>query len=218
MRIRPVVLFRFSLLLLLLNSGIGVEICTAQQPLPAGRRPAVPTKWVQGEFGILRPCWGIAGRLLFGIHPGGNKTDGEPQGLIRIYSPVLPGGKYDLVNFIAVEPIVAGRRGFSEMETSRLDHAPGKRIWTAATLLPSRLVKLEPGKITRLANGAEQLELTLRIEKFDNGAHLYLAVTSGAKLPDEIELTIHTEPDSKKPQYAVLSATMGNKARTACCG
>ena len=153
--------------------------------------------------------------LLFGIHPGDKKGDGEPRGLIRIYSPVLPGGKYDLMNFIAIEPIVAGRRGFSEMERSRLDGVPGKRIWTAAESgAPGEVVKMEPGKITRLPTAAEQLELTLRVEKFDNGAHVYLVVTQRSDLPDEIELTVHTEPDSKPPQYVMLSATMGNKART----
>jgi hypothetical protein len=171
--------------------------------------------WVQGEHGGLRPCWGIAGRLLFGIDPGGGKSDGEPRGLIRLYSPVLPDGKYDLINFIAIEPVVDGRRGFSEMEMSRLDRVPGKRMWTAAHAgVPGEFGRLEPGKITRLANGAQQLELTLRIEKFDNGAHLYLVVTQRSDQPDEIELTFHTEPGSKPPQYAVLSATMGNKART----
>ena len=73
---------------------------------------------------------------------------------------------------------------------------------------------MEPGKITRLADGAEQLELTLRVEKFDNGTHVYLVVTQRSDAPDEIELTVHTEPDSKTPQYVMLSATMGNKART----
>ena len=187
------------------------------RPATVARRlaSASSTKWVQGESDGIRPCWGIAGRLLFGIHPGDKKGDGEPRGLIRIYSPVLPGGKYDLINFIAIEPIVAGRRGFSEMERSRLDGVPGKRIWTAAQSgTPGESVKMEPGKITRLPSGAEQLELTLRVEKFDNGAHVYLVVTQRSDAPDEIELTVHTEPDSKTPQYVMLSATMGNKART----
>ncbi len=33
----------------------------------------------------------------------------------HILYPTLPGGWYDLVNFIAVEPIVAGRRGLSAL-------------------------------------------------------------------------------------------------------
>ena len=198
-----------------LGSGPGVGFCAAQQPSPDRSHSAPSTKWIQGESDGIRPCWGIAGRLTFGIHPGGKKGDGEPRGLIRIYSPVLPGGKYNLINFIAIEPIVAGRRGFSEMETSRLDRVPGKRMWMAADSgEPGDVAKIEPGKITRLASGAEQLELTLRCEKFDNGAHVYLVITQRSDAPDEIELTVHAEPDSKKLEYVMLSATMGNKART----
>jgi hypothetical protein len=204
-----------ALVLLLLGSGSCVEFCAAQQPSPEGRQPAASTKWVQGEFDGIRPCWGVAKGLLFGIHPGDKKGDGEPRGLIRIYSPVLPGGKYDLINFIAIEPIVGGRRGFSEMEHSRLDRVPGKRIWTAANSgTPSDSVKMEPGKITRLSDGVEQLELTLRVERFDNGTHVYLVVRQRSDLPDEIELTVRAEPDSKPLEYVMLSATMGNKART----
>jgi hypothetical protein len=194
-----------ALLLLPWGGGLGVGFCRAQQP---------SVKWVQGEHEGYRPCWGIAKGLLFGIHPGTGKGDGEPRGLIRIYSPVLAGRKYDLINFIAIEPIVAGRRGFSEMEHSRLDREQGKRIWPAAESGAAvDFSKIEPGKITRLPSGAEQLELTLRVEKFDNGAHVYLVVTQRSDLPDEIELTIHAEPDGKPSQYVMLSATMGNKAR-----
>jgi hypothetical protein len=46
--------------------------------------------------------------------------------------PVLPGKRYDLVNFIAVEPVVKGRRGFSELEHSRLDNVAGKLIRAAS--------------------------------------------------------------------------------------
>jgi hypothetical protein len=211
---RPVVLVQIAFVLLTLKGVVGIEPCTAQQPSSSDRRPAAATKWVQGQRDGYRPCWGIAGGLLFGIHPGDAKGDGEPRGLIRIYAPVLPGGKYDLINFIAVEPVVGGRRGFSEMERSRLDGVPGKRIWTAAdSAVPRDSVKIEPGRIRSLPGGVEQLELTLRVEKFDNGAHLYLVVTQRSDAPDEIELTVHAEPGSKPPEYAVLSATMGNKAR-----
>ncbi len=204
-----------SLLLLPSTSNPLIETCRAQQPTTQRTQRPASTKWIQGGSDRARPCWGIAGGLLFGIHSGVGKGDGEPRGLIRIYSPVLPGGKYDLINFIAIEPIVAGRRGFSEMELSRLDHVQGKRIWTAADSgTPVERVKMEPGTITRLASGVELLELALRVERFDNGAHVYLVIAQRSDSPDEIELTIHAEPDSKTLQYFELSATMGNKART----
>ena len=62
--------------------------------------------------------------------------------------------------------------------------------------------------------GVEMLEVVLRVERFDNGAHVYLVVTQRSDAPDEIQLTIHREPDSAPIQYCVLTATMGNKART----
>lgn len=162
-----------SLLLLPSTSNPLIETCRAQQPTTQRQHSAQRQRSGFRADRTARPCWGIAGGLLFGIHSGVGKGDGEPRGLIRIYSPVLPGGKYDLINFIAIEPIVAGRRGFSEMELSRLDHVQGKRIWTAADSgTPVERVKMEPGTITRLASGVELLELALRVERFDNGARL----------------------------------------------
>src|SRR5687768_6674967 len=81
--------------------------------------------WIRGGDDGTQPRWGIEGGLYFSIHPA---TRG-PRGLIRIHAPTLPDGKYDLVNFIAVEPIVAGRRGLSELEHSKLDGRDGKRLW-----------------------------------------------------------------------------------------
>ena len=202
MRQIPTGPYRFAgIVLWLLSWGsiLGVSFCAAQQASPDPKHSAPSTKWIQNASDAVRPCWGIEGRLTFGIHSNSGKTDGEPRGLIRIYSPVLPDGKYKLINFIAIEPIVAGRRGFSEMEMSRLDHLPGKRMWMAADSGEAgNVAKIEPGKITRLASGAEQLELTLRCEKFNNGAHVYLVITQRSDAPDEIELTVHEEPDSKK--------------------
>jgi hypothetical protein len=132
--------------------------------------------------------------------------------LIRLFSPVLDGGKYDLINFIAVEPVVGGRRGLSELELSRLDGVPGKRIWASGSVQPQ--MPVEPGKLTKPMPGVEKLEVVLRVERFDNGAHVYLVVTQRSDAPEEIQLAIHTEPDSAPLQYCVLTATMGNKART----
>jgi len=73
---------------------------------------------------------------------------------------------------------------------------------------------LEPGRLTKPAKGVEQLELTLRVERFDNGAHVYLVVTQRSDAPDEIQWTVRTEPDSAAMEYCILTATMGNKART----
>src|ERR1035437_4109218 len=72
-----------------------------------------------------QPMWGIEGGLVWRIPP-----DRSPRGLFRVFYPVLPDGRLDLVNFIAIEPIVRGARGSSELEPSKLDGVPGKRLWT----------------------------------------------------------------------------------------
>ena len=57
-----------------------------------------------------------------GALEGGNLS--APDG-----GEVLVYGRYDLINFIVIEPIVRGRRRFSELEKSQLDNVPGKLIW-----------------------------------------------------------------------------------------
>jgi|GEM_PF-291249 len=133
--------------------------------------------------------WGIAGGLQFAIPPAIN----GPRGLVRLLYPTLPDGGYDLINFIAIEPIVRGRRGYSELEHSQADNAQGKRLWA------------EP------SDG--RLRATIRVEKFANGAHVRLQVTQRRDQPDEITFTIYAEPDSAPIEYCILSSTMSNKAR-----
>jgi hypothetical protein len=188
----------------------------------------------------MAPAWGQRGGLVFSIHPGGPRSAGgpaspsgmpsigtaavaplatanehAPRGLIRLFFPVLDGGRYDLINFIAIEPVVAGRRGLSELELSRLDGVPGKRIWASATprdVQPP--LPVEPGTLTQPAPGVEKLAVILRVERFENGAHVYLVASQRSDAPEEIQLAVHAEPDSAPMQYCVLTATMGNKART----
>lgn len=159
------------------------------------------TEWVRGGAQGMHPIWGIRGGLQFAIPPAAS----GPRGLVRLLSPTLPGGRYDLVNFIAVEPIVKGRRGFSELEHSRLDHRAGKRFWVE----PERMA----GELTRLDGGVERLTVVVHIERFDNGASVRLAIEQCSDRPDEIVLTLQPEPDSAAIEYGILTATMGNKAR-----
>ena len=71
--------------------------------------------WIRPGVSTNQPVWGVRGGLVWAVAPGGFRG-GEPRGLIRLGYPVLPGKRYDLINFIAVEPVVQGRRGFSELE------------------------------------------------------------------------------------------------------
>ncbi len=163
-----------------------------------GAASAAP-EWIRAASDADGLSWGIRGGLVWGI-PVGVRPAGGPRGLIRLRYPTLAEGRLDLINFIAVEPIVGGSRGFSELERSRLDDAPGLRLWTENA----------PASKT----DAERLSVLVRVEKFANGARVALAVTQRSAAPDEIELTIRAEADSAPLEYCILTATMGNKART----
>jgi hypothetical protein len=173
---------------------------------------ATPVDWVRPDVSTNEQVWGIRGGLLWSVAPAGFRG-GEPRGLIRLGSPILAGGGYDLVNFIAIEPIVRGRRGFSELERSQLDGVPGKRIWAEneAGVLTTNLL---PDSARQRPNGEEVLEVTLRVEPFENGAHVRLVVRQRSSHPDQIEFGVFHEPDSKPMEYCILTATMGNMART----
>ena len=54
----------------------------------------------------------------------------------------------------------------------------------------------------------------MRVEPFDNGARVRLVVSQRSDAPDEIQLAVHAEPGSAPLDYCILTATMGNLART----
>jgi hypothetical protein len=169
--------------------------------------PAFPLQaasWVR-HGGDPQPfVWGIQGGLQFAIHPGGFGSDeGGPRGLLRIGYPTLTNSGYDLVNFIAIEPVVRGHRAFSELEPSGRDRRSGKRFEV-----------LGRTGILTTNQGVEQLEVLLAIERFDNGAHIRLRLQQRSDAPNELVLITETEPDSAALDACILTATMGNKART----
>jgi hypothetical protein len=173
---------------------------------------AMGADWIRPGLNTNQPVWGVRGGLLWAVAPAGFRNR-EPRGLIRLGYPVLREAGYDLINFIAVEPIVNGQRGFSELEQSRLDGIAGKRIWAegSGSSLTNNLV---PGQLRRRSDGQEELQVDLRVEKFQNGAHVRLVVLQRSNRPDEIQLSVFREPDSASLEYCILTATMGNMART----
>ncbi len=158
------------------------------------------------------PRWGRTDGIAFALHPapigrpqgpaGAARGTGGPRGLIRIGYPVHPDGDHALINFIAIEPIVRGSRGYSEMEGSATDGQPGKVIEPIA-----------PASLDCGADGVERLEVHLRVESFRNGAKVRLRLSVRADRPDE--LAIEAEPDegSAPMQRCILTATMGNMIR-----
>ena len=160
--------------------------------------------------GTNQPVWGIYGGVVWAIPPA-SFAAGSPRGLIRIAYPTLTNGGYCLINFIAIEPVVAGRRGYSELEPSKLDGVQGKRIWTDS---PNGLILTNPpAGQPRKAMADKVIEVKLNVEKFDNGAHVSLVIRQRTDKPDEIELGVFTEPDSQPLECCILTATMGNFAR-----
>ncbi len=188
------------------------------------------TSWGQ-QTPWVRPCtpadpllWGRRDGIVFGlISKGGLKG---PRGLIRI-GVYAPGGtEPQLLNFIAVEPVVAGpgrrfdRMAFSELEMSELDPGEhGKRMWVhvedagAGANSPSstsgRLETLHVGKAT-----VERLSVRIDVERFSaNGAHVYVIASIDSDHPSELRLTPQAEADSPPIEELTTTATMGNFER-----
>ena len=141
------------------------------------------------------------------------------RGLIRLFYPIgAEDGSSTRVNFIAIEPIANGRKGFSELEKSMYDEKNGKRFWALSQpLMPDSPnldeLGLDPGVLFTSASGVEQLSITIRVEPFQNGAHPYLIATFRADRPNEVSFAVYAEDDSVSMDYCILTATMGNFAR-----
>lgn len=166
---------------------------------------AAAADWLRPATAADPPAWGLKSGLRVAIHPAGfTPGDGGPRGLIRLGYPNLPDGSHDLINFIAVEPVVGGKKGYSELEKSSVDRRDGK-VFTA---------DLGKTSVSTLAAGVEELSVEVAVEKFDNGAHVRLRLSQRSDSPDELKITVNAEPDSAPIESCVITATMGNKART----
>ena len=134
--------------------------------------------------------WGVPGGLAVGIDP----ADG-PRGLIRVYAPFLGHGPGRVLNFTAVEPVVNGKRGYSELESSAIDGKPGLVFTASATV------------------GREVLRVRFSGERFGNGARSVIEVRLRRARPREVEIAVNAAPGSARTSSCILTATMGNFAR-----
>jgi len=176
--------------------------------------------WVRPVEQFCR--WGIRGGIQFAVWPsavGAEGLEGGPRGLIRVGYPVLPpDNAVDRINFIAIEPIVAGVRCYSELEPSATDGRPGKLIWPAAAGDPREggAPQAVPGEVTHPdpdRPGIEELTVRLNVERFVNGAHVHVLVSMRSDHPDLLGFQVFAEPDSAPVSTCVLTATMGNFER-----
>ena len=174
---------------------------------------ALPDCWIRPLRDDKRPLWGIRGGIQVSLWPAGveGPGDGGPRGLLRIGYPILEGGKgIGLVNFIAVEPVVKGQRGFSELERSDTDKQQGRVFWTGEAAQAGGAP--DPGTL-RTVEGVERLTVRMRTERFNNGAQVVVDLEIRADRPGELQLTTSSASGSATMETCTLTATMGNYAR-----
>jgi hypothetical protein len=178
-----------------------------------GHSPIVEGPWVRPADTVpAEPRWGHAAGLQLGLAP----LPG-PRGLLRVYAPYLGHPPERLVNFIAVEPTPVGatRRGLSELEWSALDGERGKRMWSADR--PTEPGPADPRQVARgvvsTVDGVGRLTVYLLVERFDNGADVYLRATFTEDRPHEVALAAYRREESVELATLSITATMGNFAR-----
>lgn len=179
---------------------------------------SLPSSWLRPpDDPAAEPRWGHQAGLQVGIQP----LPG-PRGLIRVFTPYLEHPPGRLVNFIAVEPILAGTttRGYSELEPSALDPGErGKRLWSAddhdSARLPATAAPIPaPARgVVETIDGTETLTVWIGVERFDNGAQVTVRVRFFADRPHEVEVSGYAEPTSAPLDHLILTATMGNWSR-----
>lgn len=164
--------------------------------------------------------WGRRDGIVFGLA----SPDGMPgpRGLIRVGLYTADSASPQLINFIAVEPVIKGvgtrisRLGFSELEMSELDPGErGRRMWvhgdndTAQGDVRGNLETIHSGRST-----VERLSVRIDVERYtSNGAHVYVIASIDSDHPAQLRLTPVAENDSAPIEELTLTATMGNFER-----
>src|SRR5690606_31514758 len=207
---------RWSLISFIVMCAVGISGCSKKGEevgLPEDPPTAEPSDiWVrpvEGEEG--NPCWGFKDGIQIGLAPLSG-----PRGLIRLYAPYADQPLWKPFNFIAFEPMNHKNvKGFSELETSRMDDVQGLRFWRGNSEDASEFPSPEfpaAGKITWVGN-KEQLSVYIFSEKFANGSDVFVKATFTAGRPYEVELTNYRPQTAQGVKFFTLSATMGNYAR-----
>jgi len=153
--------------------------------------------------------------MVFGLPSDGGLPG--PRGLIRIGVISNETGRPQLLNFIAVEPVVLGagsrfsRMAFSELELSTLDPGSrGKRLWVE----PASEYRGTLSTLKSSPTPIERLQVRIGVERFTaNGAHVYVTASIDSDHPNEVRLGVFQENDSPEIEELTLTATMGNFER-----
>jgi hypothetical protein len=156
------------------------------------------------------PVWGLKDGIRLGLWP----LPG-PRGLLRVYAPYLGQPVHRVINFIAVEPIVDGPRGLSELEKSDHDGQAGKWIWPSNTRDAFTTTPWNPprGEIGVDRRGVQTLSIYFHLEPFNNGARPIIQARFHADRLHEVELFVYAAVGTSPMRSCILTATMGNYAR-----
>jgi hypothetical protein len=138
--------------------------------------------------------WGCTEGIVFGLPSEGGLPG--PRGLIRVGIMNRKTGQAELINFIAIEPVVGKSTGYSEMEASRLDQQTGKRLHA-----------------TSEHTDKDKLSVWIEVEPFDNGAKVFVLIQMLSSKPDEIALAAFPQNGSRPISELHFTATMGSYER-----
>jgi hypothetical protein len=179
----------------------------------AGTGAASPDRLIRPKKAGDALIYGFKGGIVVAVHPYAldGREDGGPRGLLRV--GYEEGGKFYLINYVAVEPIVTGKRGFSELEKGG-DGKPGKRFWVGDALADGGVGKAgNPfGRVEQSPDG-RVLTFVLHVEPLENGARPVVEVGLFERSPDRVRLRTFSAAGGRPMDECVLTATMGNQSR-----
>lgn len=191
--------------------GLGLFLlCLASGVVAAGQ-----DLWVRPQKAGDPLIWGRKDGILFGLPSEGGLPG--PRGLIRVGVISPETGRPQLLNFVAIEPVVAGpgrrfdRIAFSELEPSKLDEGSrGKRLWVD----PDEDFRGTLSTVAEAPEHIERLSVRIDVEEFTaNGAQVYLIASVDSDRPGELNLAVFQDKDSPGIEELTLTATMGNFER-----
>jgi hypothetical protein len=179
-------------------------------------------EWIRPAHARAEAVWGIKNGIVFSLWPYGLEEaerpyGGGPRGLIRVgYEHA---GKVYKMNFLAIEPVVAGKMEFSEISPSAVDGVWGKLLWASDQQDPGYYhpTAQARGVINRVAgeggHTVEELSVFIFMERFANGAAPYLRLSIRSDRPEELCIQVYHRPQSTAMERCAITATMGNYSR-----
>jgi len=190
-------------------------VCILCWAAVARTEASAESDWIRPEAPGTPLIWGRKDGIVFGLPSDGGLPG--PRGLIRIGVISKETGRPQLLNFIAIEPVVLGagsrfsRMAFSELEPSTLDPGNrGKRLWVE----PASEYHGTLSTLKSSPTPIERLQVRIDVERFTaNGAHVYVIASIVSDHPNEVKLAVFHENDSPEIEEFTLTATMGNFER-----